>query len=37
MARRNGGGDVLVYLLNVHVRPRAMVVDQVLRLAASSY
>jgi len=33
MARRNGGGDVLVYLLNVHVRPRPMVVDQVLRLA----
>ena len=30
MARRNGGGDVLVYLLNVHVRPQPMVVDQVL-------
>jgi hypothetical protein len=29
MARRNGGGDVLVYLLNVHVRPQPMVVDQV--------
>ena len=31
MARRNGGGDVLVYLLNVHVRPQPMVVDQVFR------
>ena len=31
MARRNGGGDVLVYVLNVLVRPRAMVVDQVFR------
>ena len=31
MARRNGGGDVLVYLLNVHVRPRPVVVDQVFR------
>ena len=34
MARRNGGGDVLVYLLYVHVRPRPMVVDQVFCLAA---
>jgi hypothetical protein len=33
MARRNGGGDVLVYLLNVHVRPQPMVVDQVFRFA----
>ena len=30
MARRNGGGDVLVYLLHVHVRPQPVVVDQVL-------
>ena len=30
MARRNGGGDILVYLLNVHVRPQPVVVDQVL-------
>ena len=29
VARRNGGGDVLVYMLNVHVRPRPVVVDQV--------
>ncbi len=34
MALRNGGGDVLVYLPNVHMRPRPIVVDQVFRLAA---